>query len=61
VAGRAGADGSLTASSSGRVTGRLDGRRISVTRSVRVVPPAGDGLPSLAEALARGRRVAASR
>ncbi|MCW2958796.1 MAG: alpha/beta hydrolase, partial [Solirubrobacterales bacterium] len=61
VSGRAAADGSLTSSSSGRVTGRLDGRRISVSRSGRAVPPAGDGLPSLAEALARGRRVAASR
>ncbi len=64
VSGRAAAAGSLTFSSSGRVSGRLDGRRITASRSraLRIAGgPAGDGLPTLAEALARGRRVAASR
>ncbi len=66
ISGRAAARGSLTVSRDGnRVTGRLDGRRVALVRS-RAVRGAGAGvtadpLPTLAQALARGRRLAAVR
>jgi pimeloyl-ACP methyl ester carboxylesterase len=64
VSGSAAAKGSLTFFKSGRVSGRLGGRRVSAS-GARALRAAGAGredlLPSLAQALARGRLVAASR
>ncbi|MCW3014597.1 MAG: alpha/beta hydrolase [Solirubrobacterales bacterium] len=64
VSGSAAAKGSLTFAKTGAITGRLGGRRVAVSsgrllRGAAARPP--DVLPPLAEALARGRLVAASR
>jgi pimeloyl-ACP methyl ester carboxylesterase len=59
ISGSAAAKGSLTFLRSGAVLGRLGGRRISASRGLRGAGPS--PLPSLAQALERGRLVAASR
>lgn len=61
ISGRSAASGTLTFRKNGDVSGRLDGRRISASRSRALRAAVADALPTLAQALAQGRVVAGSR
>lgn len=59
VTGRAAAVGKLTFTRGGSVSGTLGGRRIKAS-AARAAAAAGDGLPTLRQAVARGRLIAAA-